>query len=85
MKKLERVVILLKNHWGFTMWKNKSTARGYWSGACKTGYTVNEDLRGFRWIRFDSLDQIIRRYELDKIPSEQVEAALKNHIEVHHA
>ena len=77
MKKLEKVAKLLKHHWGFDIWKNKSSARGYWPGACKTGYTVTEQFRGTRLVRFDSLKQIIRHYELDKIPPEQVEIALK--------
>lgn len=68
--KYERVAKRLMDHWGFRMYKNKPTERGYWSGCCKTGYTVVITLRGTSWERFSSLAAIERAFLADAPPEQ---------------
>jgi hypothetical protein len=49
-------------HWGFRMWRNDPKSRGRVSSEWKTGYTVQQTLRGTSWIRFRSLAEIERQY-----------------------
>jgi len=62
--KFERVKRQLQEHWGFNLIKNDKSNRGWWSGCCKSGYSVNETGlgHGSRWLRFNTLAEIERRY-----------------------
>lgn len=82
MSKFERIAKLLKHHWGFEMWKNDPNNRGRWKSLCKSGYTVQDTVRGHKHLRFDSLEQIVRAYSLDEMTDEEKRIALSRPLKV---
>lgn len=57
MAKFEQVKKRLRAEWGLTLTRNDPTARGWWHGAWKSGYSVDGYLHGLR--RYATLDDII--------------------------